>query len=208
MRKRPFSSVSGRAAGVRRVAQLFEPVELGGLRRIGRGAGVDDDDPPARRADPHHLAEHRLRIGEVVHGEPGDDDRKGAVRVGQVGHVALAPCDVGDALLGGEKAGALQHRRGHVDPGRVLDVRGKAAHHDAPAAGDIEHRVAGAGLGRLDDHPERAGVGNRRGGAERRRLPGKLVANEALMCVLGHSLSPYLRSGLAMAPSVPLLGAD
>ena len=72
-----------------------------------------------------------------------DDDRERAVRAGQARDVALTPGDVGDTLLGGEVARALQHRPRHVDAGRMPDERGKRADDDAAAAGDIEHRVIG-----------------------------------------------------------------
>ncbi len=86
---------------MRRVAELFEPVEFGRLRRIGRGIGVDDDDSPARRADPDHLAEHGWRVGKVVDREAGDDDRERPIPEGQARNVAFAPRHVRDALLGG-----------------------------------------------------------------------------------------------------------
>jgi hypothetical protein len=68
---------------VRRVAQSLKAVERGGLGRVLGDIGIDDDDPATRRANPHHLAEHRRRIEEVVHREAGHDDREGAVGIRQ-----------------------------------------------------------------------------------------------------------------------------
>ena len=78
---------------------------------------------------------------------------------------------------------AVEHRRRHVDPGRVLHLRGEGAHDDPAAARDVEHRVARSWRGRLDDHPQRVRIGDRVGGAERRRLAGELVQDPLLVAL-------------------------
>ncbi len=87
-----------------------------------------------------------------MHRETRDDDRKRAIGVGQGGDVAFAPADVGDGLFRRQRPGAVEHRRGHVDAGRVPDMRCEGANHDAAAAGHVEHRVGGARRRRVDDH--------------------------------------------------------
>ena len=81
----------------------------------------------------------------MVHREPGHDDRERAVGIGQGGDVFLSPADVGEPFFDRERAGAVEHRRRHVDTGRVPDVRGEGANYDAAAAGDVEHSVVGTG---------------------------------------------------------------
>ncbi len=186
---------------MRRVAQFFEAIECRGLGRIGGGAGIDDDDAPLRRADPHDFAKHRRRIGEVVHGEAGRDDREGAIGPGQRGNVALPPGDVGDALFRRQKPRPVEHGRGHVDTGRMPHMGGKAADDDAAAAGDVEHRIRGAGSGGVDQQLQGRRIGDRAGGAERRRLPGELIADQVAVGVVGHwiALLPIGHAGPAAA---------
>ncbi len=123
----------------------------------------------------------------MVHREPRDDDREGAIGVGQVRDVALLEADIGEALFVGQQTGPFEHCRRHVDAGRVLHMRRETAHDDAAAAGDIEHGVVGGCRGGFDDQPQGAGVGDRRGGAERRRLPGKLVADQFAVRGVAHA---------------------
>src|SRR6266568_4900449 len=109
------------------------------------------------------------------------------------------------AEKGIEMARPVEHRRGHVDPRRVLDARGERANHDAAAAGDVEHRIIGAGLGGLYDHRQRARIGDRRGGAERRRLAGELVADQIAVRGVGHSLPPIIRASDCVAAALPAM---
>jgi hypothetical protein len=68
-------------AGVRGVAQLFQPVERRRLRWILGRIIVDDDDTPSRSADPDHLPQHRRGVEKMVAREPRGDDREAAVIV-------------------------------------------------------------------------------------------------------------------------------
>jgi hypothetical protein len=106
-------------------------------------------------------------------------------------------------FLGSEGAGALQHRRGHVDAGGVPQIGREGADDDAAAAGDVEHRVVRAGPRGIDDHLQRGLVRDRRGGRERRRLAGELIADQALMRRVGHvGMSPFceISGGIAARP--------
>ena len=99
-----------------------------------------------------------------MHREAGHDDREGAVGIGQALDRALLPGNIGEALLDGERVGALQHCRGHIDAGGMSQMGREGADDDAAAAGDIEQRIAGARLSRVDDHFERRLARDRRGG--------------------------------------------
>ena len=81
----------------------------------------------------------------MVHGEPRHHDVERAIGIRQRADIALVPGDVADPLLRRMLPRAIEHRRGHVDAGRMPHVRRESAHHDAAAAGDIQHRVAGPG---------------------------------------------------------------
>ena len=100
--------------------------------------------------------------------------------------LAFLPRDVGDALLGGEGTGALQHRRRRIDAGGMPYMRRESADHDATAASEIEERVVRPGPRGVDDQFQGRLVRDRRGGRERRRLAGELVADEILMRRVGH----------------------
>jgi len=163
---------------VRRVAQLLQTVERGCLCRILRRVIVDHDNASPRSADPHHLLQHGRGVEKVVEREACGHDREAAIHVGQGRDVALPPGDVCQALVGRQLAGPLDHRRGHVDPGRLLNMWGKGADDEARAARHVEKSVDGGGPCRLDDHSQRVVVGDRRGSAEDRRLPRELVEDQ------------------------------
>ena len=95
-------------------------------------------------------------------------------------------------------------------PVAEVHMRGKGAYDDAAAAGDIEDRVARLGLRRLDNHAQRILVGDRRGGAEQRRLPGELVEDQVLMPGRSHafSLERPIGQHQHLAVSAALLRAD
>ena len=55
--------------------------------------------------------------------------------------VTLPPFDVRQPFLRRQHTRLVEHRRGHVDAGRLPHMRCECAHDDAAAAGDIEDRV-------------------------------------------------------------------
>ena len=125
----------------------------------------------------------------MVTREPCGDDREAAVIVRQRIDIALPPGDVRDAFVRGQLAGPVEHRRGHVDPGRFANMRGEGADDETRAAGHVQQAVARTRPGGLDDHPQRLLVGDGRGGAEHRRLAGELVEDQILVVRIGHSRS-------------------
>ena len=66
-------------------------VEGVGLCLVLRRAAIDHDDAAARRADPHHLAQHGERLEEVVEREARGNDREAAIGIGQRRDIALVP---------------------------------------------------------------------------------------------------------------------
>src|SRR6516164_2335437 len=68
----------------------------------------------------------------------------------------------------------------------MAHMGGEAADDDSSAAGDVEHGVARARRSRGDDHVKRAGVGDRIGYAERRRLTGELIADQTAVSLVRH----------------------
>jgi hypothetical protein len=79
---------------------------------------------------------HRKAVTTIVKAAPG---------LGQRRHVAFPLGDVAEALFGGEGACPIEHRRGHVDAGRVPEIGRKRVDDDAAAASNVEQRVVGAG---------------------------------------------------------------
>jgi branched-chain amino acid transport system ATP-binding protein len=185
--EQPLQLRKRQAPHMRRITQLLRAVPLCRLCRIIRRVHIDHDDPSTRSAHAHHLAQHVQRIEEVVHGEPRHDDVEGAIGIGQPADVAAVPGDVLDPLLGGEVSRAVQHRRRHVDAGRMLHVRGERAHHEAAAAGDIQQRIARPRRG-ADSTIIRSALASVTGVccAERRRLARELIRIPLLVCRVVH----------------------
>ena len=176
---------------MRGIAQFLQAIERRRLRRILRGVIVDDDDAPARSADPDHLAQYCGGVEKMMEREPRGDDREAGVVVRQRIDVALPPGDVRQTLLGRELARPVEHGRSDVDPGRFPHIWRKGADDEAGAAGHVEQTVVAGGPGGLDDHPQRLLVGDRRGGAEDRRLARELVEDQLLVVRVVHgALTP------------------
>jgi hypothetical protein len=90
------------------------------------------------------------------------------------------------SFLGGKLASELEHRRCHVDAGRMSHVRRERTEHDAAAAGDVEHGVVRPRSRRGDDAPQRLLVGEARRDVEHFGLTRELIDNRAVMCGLAH----------------------
>ena len=99
-----------------------------------------------------------------MHREPGHDNFERAVRIGQRGDVTAIPRDVANPTLRCVLARPVQHRRGHINPGRVFHMRREGADNDPAAARDIQHRIARRWRRRLNDHAQRVGICNRASG--------------------------------------------
>jgi integrase len=162
------------------VGGIAEPLHL--VVRLGLLGGgrehVHDGDPPARRADPHHLGQHRLGVEEVVERVPRDDHREGGVREGQGHRVPDDPRQVRQALRPLPGTGLLDHGRGQVDACDVAGDLGQRAGDQAGAARHVQHGVLRAGLGHVDEEPVGLVVGVGRHLRERHGLPRELVEDE------------------------------
>ena len=70
------------------------------LTQFGVGCHqVVDDDAATDTTDARHLAQLSLRVGEMVNGEPTEDEVERLVDEGQRGGVTFLQQDVGDAAL-------------------------------------------------------------------------------------------------------------
>jgi len=72
----------------------------------------------------------------------------------------------------------------------VADHSRESAHDDAPAAGDVEHGVLGAGAAELDDQAQGLLVLDAGRGRERHRLTAELVEDHVAMARCRHGIPP------------------
>ena len=135
----------------------------------GLGVQPGRDDHGHRTAGPGHpahLGEGALSLGKEHERHLADDGVEALVGEWQIGHVALAPLDVGP-----DPAGDGQHRLVEVDPGdrsaggHLFDG---GAGHDAGAAGHVEQAAAGP-----------TSAASSRGAAHSAKIEGTNVASYA-----------------------------
>ena len=113
--------------------------------------------------------------------EPRTDNRKAVIRIGQGQYVALLPREILETLLALQRAGLFEHGRRQIDTSDMLRDPGKSTCEKSRAARDIEYRIAGPGLGHLNDAVEGVFIANGRGGRERHRLTSELIENVFLV---------------------------
>ena len=193
------------APHMRRIAQLLRSVPLRRLRRIIRRVHVDHHDPSARRAHPHHLAQHADRIEEMMHGEPRHHDVERAIRIGQRcrhrrwSQVTLAiPFSAASCRARSSIAGVMSM------PVACLTCGANAHTTMPPPQATSSTRVARPWRGGLHDHPQRIGVRDGVRRAERRRLTGELVQDPVLVRRVAHGfLTPTDKSAAPCRGTTP-----
>jgi hypothetical protein len=82
----------------------------------------------------------------------------------------------------------VDHRGRQIDAGRMAAMLREGRDHQPRPAGDIEHRVGGAGAGKFDQQTQRVFVTHRARIGERRRLAGELIDDDVGMG--GHGRPP------------------
>jgi hypothetical protein len=196
--------VDRHGAHVRGIAKLLGPVER--VSPVGRRRAVDD----------HHLAaglRHRFISFRTASGSRKWWNAKREVTIENDasgnGSGSTSPCF--HVMLVSPWAawffrGLLQHRRREIDAGGVTHGLGEGADDETAAAGDVEHRVVGAGPAELHDEAQRRLVLDGRRRTEGHRLTRELVENRVLMVVIGRLLTRTVRLWQASRRRYPAIG--
>ena len=184
MPNNPFSSGSVRHRTCDGSRSFSSAVPFRCLGRVHQTRTCPHNHPAARRAHPHHLAQHADRIEEMVHGKPRHHDIERAVRIGQRPDIAAIPGDVADrpsrrqAAARGRASPASCRSRSHASPAVRRRRRRSRRRMRRPAP---YRPVVGAAA--VDDHAQRVRIGDGVGRAEWRRLAGELVQDPLLVAL-------------------------
>jgi hypothetical protein len=150
----------GKCVDVRRIAENFPLILIGGALRKFAGVNVFDEDCALRTADASHFTENIDRVLEMMKSEAANDNIEAGVFEGEMLRVGGAEGDVGEATLLRALFGDGEHRIGKVNTDNFAGGAGESFGDVARTGGDVENAFVTAQLGGVDEALDAVGIGD------------------------------------------------